>query len=90
MLCKGVGVGITLNPEDGDVGVMLSLHDEEGDDDARGFIILTAERSVEIALGMMQRAAEVHKLEEEIMGTPMDDRAAKVAKIVERMHGPAN
>ena len=90
MLCKGVGVGITLNPESGDVGVMLSLHDEEADDDARGFIILTPERAVEIGLGMLSRAADVHKMVEEIMSTPMDDRPAKIASIVERMHGPAN
>jgi hypothetical protein len=90
MLCKGVGVGLTVNPEDGQVGVMLSLHDEETDDDARGFIVLPVERALEIATSIMARAAEGHQLWNEIMATPMDDRPAAVARIVERMHGPAN
>ena len=90
MLCKGVGVGLTVNPEDGQVGVMLSLHDEEADEDAASFIVLPVDRAIEIAAGMMARAAEGHQLRTEIMETPMDDRAATIARIVERMHGPIN
>ena len=90
MLCKGVGVGLTVNPEDGQIGVMLSLHDEEHDDDARGFIVLPIDRAIEIATGMMQRAAEGHQLRTEIMDTPMDDRPAAIKRIVERLHGPVN
>ena len=90
MLCKGVGVGITLNPESGEAGVMLSLHDEEGDDDAAAFILLTPERSVEVALGLMARGSEVQRLLDEIRSTPMDDRSAAIARIVDRLHGPAN
>lgn len=90
MLCKGVGVGLTLNPEDGDVGVMLSLHDEEGDEDAASFIVLPVERAIEIASGIMVRAAEARKLEAEILGTPMDDRQATVDRIVARLYGPTN
>lgn len=90
MLCRGVGVGITLNPEDGAAGVMLSLHDEEGDDDAESFILLTPERAVEISMALMARASEVHKLLEEIQGTPMDDRPAAIARVVDRLHGPTN
>lgn len=90
MLCKGVGIGTTLNPENGDVGVMLSLHDEDGDDHARGFIVLEPQRAVEIAIALMARAAEAQKMLEEIMSTPMDDRPAKVAQVVARMHGPTN
>ena len=91
MLCKGVGVGITLNPESGQAGVMLSLHDEEGNDDnPESFIILTAERAVEVAMGLMARGSEVHKMVEEIMNTPMDDRPAAIARVVDRLHGSAN
>lgn len=90
MLCKGVGVGITLNPEDGRVGVILSLHDEDGDDDPRSFIVLEIERAVEIASGLMVRAAEANKLANEIMETPMDDRPAAITRIMDRLHGPAN
>lgn len=90
MLCKGVGVGLTVNPEDGQVGVMLSLHDEEDDKDARGFIVLPVDRAAEIAAGMMMRASEGRQLQAEIENTPMDDRPAAVQRIVDRMHGPIN
>jgi hypothetical protein len=90
MLCKGVGIGTTLNPESGEVGVMLSLHDEDGDDHARGWIVLEPQRAVEISMALMARASEAHRMLEEIMNTPMDDRPAKVAQIVARLHGPIN
>jgi hypothetical protein len=90
MICKGIGVGLTLNPEGGEVGVMLSLHDEEGDEDARGWIVLPVDKAMEIASSMVARAWEGRRLEIEIQSTPMDDRDAVIEKIVDRMHGPTN
>lgn len=91
MLCRGVGVGLTLDPDDGQVGVILSLHDEEDDDDANGgFIVLPPERAVEVGMGLLARAAEGQELVNEITATPPDDRGAVIAKIVERLHGTLN
>jgi hypothetical protein len=90
MLCRGVGVGLTLNPDDGEVAIILSLHDEEGTDEAVGLIALPPERAVEIGLSMLARAAEGQNLISEILGTPMDDRDAAIARIVERLHGTLN
>jgi hypothetical protein len=89
MLCRGVGVGLTLDP-DGEVGVILSLHDEEGDDEATGFIVLMPERAAEIGLGLLARASEGQNILNEILSTPMDDREAAIARIVERLHGTLN
>jgi hypothetical protein len=92
MLCRGVGVGLTLDPDEGVVGVILSLHDEEDGDDAAtgGFIVLPPERAVEIGMGLLARAAEGQELINEIASTPMDDRSAVIAKIVGRLHGNLN
>ena len=90
MLCKGVGVGLTLNPEDGEVAIILSLHDEEETDEAIGVIALPPERAAEVGLSLMARAAEGQSLISEILSTPMDDRDATIARIVERLHGTLN
>ena len=92
MLCRGVGVGLTLDPDSGEVGVILSLHDEEdgNDDPTGGFIVLPPERAVEIGMGLLARASESQALIDEISATPLDDRSATVAKIVGRLHGGLN
>lgn len=91
MLCRGVGVGLTLDPKGGEVGIILSLHDEEEEtDDATGFIVLPPERAAEIGLSLLARASEGQHLIVEIMSTPMDDRDATIARIVERLHGTLN
>lgn len=90
MLCRGVGVGLTLNPDDGEVGIILSLHDEEETDDATGFIVLPPERAAEIGLSMLARASEGQGILVEIMSAPPDDRKEVIARIVERLHGSLN
>ena len=49
MICKGVGVGLTIHPESYQAGVILSLHLEEGADDAESFIVLPANKARDIA-----------------------------------------
>ena len=77
MLCRGVGVGLTLDPEDGEVGVILSLHDEEEGEEATGFIVLAPERAAEVGLSMLARASEGQNILNEILTTPPDDRAGE-------------
>ena len=90
MLCKGVGVGLTLDPGDGEVGVILSLHDEEDETDAVGMIVLPPDRAAEVGLGLLARASEGQNIINELLATPPDDREETIAKIIQRLHGSLN
>jgi len=90
MICKGVGIGLKLDPTDGEVVVVLSLHDDEDADDAAGIILLTPERAAQLSMSMMVQATTAQNITEEVMSTPMDDRPAKVAEIVERLNRGMN
>jgi hypothetical protein len=91
MICNGVGVGLMLDPEGGEVCVVLSLfHNEDETRDEAEYIRLTPERSAAVGLDLLARAAAGQEILTEITNTPMDDRPAVIAKIVARLHGGFN
>jgi hypothetical protein len=90
MLCKGVGLGLTLDPETGEVVVVLSLHDGDAMSDDASIIVLTPQRAAEVAMSLLARASTGQEMINEIEGTPMDDRPAAIARIVERLHSEKN
>jgi hypothetical protein len=90
VICKGVGIGLTIKPENYKAGVILSLHEEEGDDDAASFIVLPADKARDIATTMMARAIEAQAMEDELEAVPLDDRDAAMDKIITRIHGHLN
>jgi hypothetical protein len=90
MICNGVGVGLMLDPEEGEVCIVLSLFHNEDQDEPAEFIRLTPERSAAVGLDLLARASAGQEIVNEIMNTPMDDRPAAIAKIVARLHGGFN
>ena len=87
--CKGVGLGILINPENGDVGIFLSLHEEE-EGPAVAQIILPLERGAQISASFMARLLEAKGVEDEIQGYAPDDREEAVRRIMERMSSGLN
>lgn len=92
MICNGVGVGLMLDPEDGEVCIVLSLFhtEEDADNEPRDLIRLMPDRAAAIGLDLLARASTGQQIVAEIMNTPMDDRPATIAKIVARLHGGFN
>jgi len=90
MICQGVGVGLTIHPESYQAGVIVSLHVEEGAEDAESFIVLPAAKARDIASTIMARAVEAEMLEQELAAVPLDDRDAAMTKIIDRIHGHLN
>jgi len=90
MICNGVGVGLMLDPEGGEVCVVLSLFHNEEQDEPTDYIRLVPERAAAIGLDLLARAGAGQEIVAEIANTPMDDRPAAIAKIVARLHGGFN
>jgi hypothetical protein len=90
MLCIGVGTGLTINPETGEVGVIISLHEGGVDEEPSAMINLPPERAFEIAASLLARAQEGATLIHEITNTPLDDRQKTIDKVVERLYRPLN
>ena len=91
MICTGVGTGLTIHPETGEIGVILSLHEVDGlNEEPSAMINLPPERALEIANSLIARAHEGTMLTFEIANTPLDDRDATIAKVVDRLYRPLN
>ena len=89
MDCKGVGLGILINPENGEVGIYLSLHEEE-EGPAAAQIVLPLERGASISASLITRLLEAKSVENEIQDYPPDDRADGVRRIMERLSSGLN
>ena len=86
--CSNVGVAIRFLPDDGEIRVVLTMHDDDGE--PFGWVLLPSHNAAEIGAALMNRALEVRAMELEVESTPMDDRPAKFTSIIDRMQSPTN
>lgn len=90
MECKGVGLGLLLDPDDGEVRVFISLHAEEEDSEPVGMIAMPLEKAGQVSAGLIARLLEANAIHQEIQGTPPSDRQAAVQRIMARMSSGHN
>lgn len=90
MICNGVGVGLMLDPEGGEVCIVLSLFHNQDEDEPADFIRLVPERAAAVGLDLLARASNGQEIVNELAAVPMDDRPQAIAKILARLHGGQN
>jgi hypothetical protein len=82
-----MSVAIRLDEEDGDVSVVVGIHD--GDEEA-AWVSLPAEVAATIALALTARAVEAHQLEKEIAAIPDMSKREGLRKLWERLNSQMN
>ena len=84
---NNVSVSLRMGEFDGDVKVILGIHD---DDEETAFIAIPWQIAAQVSVALAARAVEGQALEAEIQAIPMDDRPEKLPHIWDRLNSQAN
>lgn len=88
MDAANLGMACSIDPLNQSANILLTF--EDGDGLMLAWTSLPPEAAARIGMALLAQAHEAQLVQNEIDGTPMDDRAATVDKIVARLGAQAN
>ena len=87
--CSTIGVAYSFHPETGAVVLLFTMHDDENN--VVAWMHMPVETATNYTMSVAARTFEAKQLEDEVQGTPMDDRPAKIKSIhEERLYSGTN
>lgn len=86
--CEGMGFGLSI--DDGEVTVVLSLFEAEGEEEPFAYALLKPGDAVAIGQRFMLNALSAAQVEAEIKAIPPDDREAGIRRVMDRLTAAEN